>query len=270
MRLLIAAFLLASFSHTALAAPSPDLWKYWSQHAPDNEKTIDHSAFTAFLQANTVKDEKLKLNRIRYGAVSSADKKTLKDYIKALESTKITQYNRGEQQAYWINLYNAVTVELVVDKYPVDTIRDIGGGLFSGGPWDEKLITVEGKAMTLNDIEHRVLRPIWPGPLNHYGVNCASIGCPNLRTEAYTAENLEESLRANAKAYVNSPRGVRFDDGDLQASKIYDWFSSDFGNSEQALISHLRQFAEPALSARLDAASGIDSYYYDWSLNGAE
>lgn len=270
MRFILAFLLFAGFSGLASAAPEANLWAYWDKHAPDSEKTIDHSAFTQFLQNNVVVDNSLKLNRVRYGDVSAADKKSLKAYIKRLEATKITEYNRDEQYAYWINLYNAITVDLIVANFPVDSIKDIRGGLFSGGPWDEKLITVEGKRLTLNDVEHRILRPIWKNPLTHYGVNCASIGCPNLRMEAFTAENALESLRANAKDYVNSPRGVKFDGSALQASKIYNWFAVDFGGSEQALISHLRKYATPALSAKLDAANGVDGYYYNWSLNGAK
>ncbi len=270
MRFTLAFLVLIGFCSAALAAPQPELLPHWKNHAPDSEKSIDHSAVTGFLQKYVVADPKLKLNRVRYGAVSAADKKGLKTYIKQLEDTKITQYNRGEQRAYWINLYNAVTLDVVMDNYPVESIRKIGGSLFSGGPWDEKLITVEGKSLTLNEIEHEILRPIWPDPLNHYGVNCASIGCPNLRKEAYTSKNLMQALRANAKDYVNSPRGAKFNGDALEVSKIYDWFAVDFGGSEQAVISHLRKYAEPKLSAQLDAADGVSDYFYDWSLNDAK
>ena len=262
--------ILTSFSSLAIAAPTIDLWPYWEKHTENSEKTIDHSEFSSVLQNNVVLDKSLNLTRVRYGSFSAEDKKTLKAYIKRLEGTKITQYNRDEQYAYWINLYNAVTVDLVVSNFPVESIKEIGGGFFSGGPWDEKLITVEKKRLTLNDIEHRILRPIWKNPLTHYGVNCASIGCPNLRMEAFTGENVLTALRANAEDYINSPRGVKFEGGALQASKIYNWFAVDFGSSEQAVISHIRQFAAPKLSAKLDAASGIGGYYYDWSLNGAK
>lgn len=268
MRFLFAVLLLALPLGMATAAPSPDLWKYWSQHDNQNQENIDHAAFTRLLKKYVVADGSL--NRVRYGAVGKADKKALEDYIGRLEDTKITGYRKSEQQAYWINLYNAVTVDLIVENYPVKSIRKIGGGLFSAGPWDDKIITVEGKPMSLNDIEHRILRPLWKTPLNHYGVNCASIGCPNLRSQAYTGQNVTQALRANARDYINSARGAKFSNGELQVSKIYDWFNVDFGGSQTAVISHLRQYATPERSAKLDAAGGIDDYYYDWSLNDAK
>lgn len=270
MRLALAFVFLAGFAGIANAAPKPDLWKVWSAYAPDSTQTIDHTAFTQFLQKYVVKDTKLKLNRVRYSQVSNADKKALKAYIKRLEGIKITHYNRDVQRAYWMNLYNAETLNLVLEHYPVSSIKKIGGGFFSSGPWDEKLLTVEGKELSLNDIEHRILRPIWTDPLNHYGVNCASVGCPNLRMQAFTGKDVTKALRANATAYINSPRGVRFKDGKLEVSEIYDWFSVDFGGTQQAVISHLRQYAAPALSAKLDAAKGIDGYMYNWSLNDAK
>ena len=272
--LMLVSVLLAGLPLVAVAAPQAQLWEFWKvqneNENQNNDAVIDHGAFTDFLGKYLVADDEQGLNRVRYGDVSDADRKALSDYVDKLEAIGIRAYSRAQQHAYWINLYNAATLDIVLEHYPVDSIRDIGGGLFSGGPWDEKLLEVEGKKLTLNDIEHRILRPIWPGPLTHYAVNCASVGCPNLRREAYTAENLQAQLRANARAYVNSPRGLTFDDGRLKLSKIYKWYAVDFGGSPTAIISHLRQFAEPALSARLDAADGIDGYYYDWSLNDTQ
>lgn len=253
---------------SAIAAPEADLWPRWQAHDAASEDTIDHSAWTAFLQQYVVRDEVLALNRIRYAAVSKADRTALRAYIQGLESVVIDDYNRDEQFAYWLNLYNAVTVELILKAYPVDSIRDLGG-LFSSGPWDRKVATVMGETLTLNDIEHRILRPIWDDPLVHYGVNCASVGCPNLRDEAYTGTEVYAQLRDNASDYVNSPRGVTFRAGELRVSKIYNWYRTDFGGSESGVINHLRRHAAPALSARLDAAAAIDGYAYDWQLNDA-
>lgn len=270
MRFILALLTLTAFSGLALAAPEAEPWPYWEKHASDSEKTIDHAEFSQFLQKYVVEDKTLKLNRVRYSAVSDADKKKLKSYIKSLEEVKISEYDRDQQRPFWLNLYNAVTLDVVLDHYPVKSIRKIGGGLFGSGPWDEKLIQVEGKELSLNDVEHRILRPIWPDPLNHYGVNCASVGCPNLRKQAYTAGNFIQALRANAKDYINSPRGANFEGQSLALSNIYQWYAVDFGKSEQAIISHLRQYAAPELSAKLDAAQGVEDYYYDWSLNEAK
>lgn len=266
---LAAALLCLPLAGTAAAAPEAKLWERWQEHDPDSEATIDHTAWTAFLEDHIQRDPRLKLNRVRYDAVGQADYAALKAYIRELEKIEIGNYNRDEQFAFWLNLYNAVTVDLVLDAYPVDSIRDVGGGLFSKGPWDDKVTTVSGVPLTLNDIEHRILRPIWNDPLVHYGVNCASVSCPNLLEKAYTGENVYELLRENARDYVNSPRGVRIEGSRVVASKIYNWYREDFGGSEAGVISHLRQHAAPALSARLDAVDGIDAYEYDWKLNDA-
>ncbi len=171
--------------------------------------------------------------------------------------------------AYWINLYNALTVRVVLDHYPVASILDIdiSPGLFSNGPWGKKLIVVEGENLSLNDIEHRILRPIWKDARIHYVVNCASIGCPNLALRAYAAERLEEMLGAAARGYVNHPRGVAFDDGRVIGSKLYDWYKADFGSNDAGVIGHLRQFANPALLSRLASATRIDNHRYNWALN---
>jgi len=270
MRSIIALSLALGLAAPVLAAPEAKLWKRWTAHEADSEKTIDHSAYTALLQEYIVRDNELALNRFRYSAVTPEDSQALDDYLDRMEGIDISTHNRSVQRAYWTNLYNALTLDLVLKAYPVDSIRDIGGGLFSSGPWNDVVTTVEGVDLTLNDIEHRILRPIWDDPLNHYGVNCASVSCPNLLKQAYTGDNIEGLLRENARDYVNSSRGVRIEDGEVTASKIYEWFQADFGGTETAVINHIRQFAEPALSARLDVIGDIDGYAYDWALNDVE
>lgn len=169
--------------------------------------------------------------------------------------------------AYWINLYNAATVELILDHYPVRSITRIKSGLFSFGPWDRKLLKVDGHKLSLNDIEHRILRPLFKDPRIHYAVNCASLGCPDLAPRAYTAENLEQMLEDGARRYVNHPRGVSIEDGELIVSSIYVWFRADFGGTDAAVVEHLRRYAATELKAGLMRHSDIDDDRYDWALN---
>jgi hypothetical protein len=122
----------------------------------------------------------------------------------------------------------------VASHYPVRSIRDIslGGGLvatLSGGPWKAKVAKIQGIELSLDDIEHGILRPVFKDPRVHYAVNCASIGCPNLRTEAFTGAKLSQQLDSAAGDYVNSSRGVRFENGRGVVSSIYVWFEEDFG-----------------------------------------
>jgi hypothetical protein len=173
--------------------------------------------------------------------------------------------------AFWINLYNALTVQIVLAHYPVRSIRDIdlSRGLFADGPWDQKLIRVDGQPLSLNDIEHRILRPIWADNRVHYAVNCAAVGCPNLATTAYTGANGDRLLGVAARAYVNTPRGAKVEQGRLTVSKIYAWYMDDFGGSEAGVIAHIESLAAPALQAALAARRGDIRTAYDWSLNDA-
>lgn len=184
-----------------------------------------------------------------------------------MQATRISSFNQREQFAFWVNLYNAVTVRTVLDHYPVASIRDINDGFLSPGPWDRPLVTVEGKSVTLNDIESRILRPLWDDPRIHYVLNCASVGCPNLEVAAYRGKGLNARLDAAARSYINNPRGVRVDGDRLVISSIYAWFEDDFGGSESAVLAHLKRYADPDLSRDLAQHGTIGGYDYDWALN---
>ena len=270
VRRLFIGLLALLFAAGLSAAPSADLWPRWQQHDPDSTRSVDHQAWSDWLGAQIqVGDDGI--HRIAYGKVTPAARKQLQDYLAALQGEPVSRLNRREQWAYWINLYNAATVEVVLAHYPVDSIRDIdiSPGFFANGPWGKALLKVEGVALSLNDVEHRILRPIWQDPRIHYAVNCASLGCPNLAREAYTAERLDSQLNAAARAFVNHPRGARVENGELTVSSIYAWFEEDFGDSEAAVVRHLQRYAGPDLKRSLGARTGIDDDDYDWRLNDA-
>ncbi len=251
-------------------APNADLWERWQAHDPASSETIDHASWDALL-SRYVRPASGGVNLVNYREFSSRDRASLANYVDYLESVQISRFNRDEQLAYWVNLYNALTIQVVVSHFPVDSIRDIdiSPGLFRDGPWDKKLITIEGQKLTLNAIEHRILRPIWRDPRIHYAVNCAAVGCPNLRTRAYRGASIDQALNDAATVYVNDPRGVSIRDGRVTVSKIYDWFIEDFGGSEQAVILHLQQYAAPDLRERLAAIGKLSDTRYDWSINAA-
>ena len=246
--------------NAALADP------HWQQ-AQTSQGTVDHDAWDHFLGRYVAPDDK-GVNRVDYAAVTDEDRAALDAYIARLEATEVTALPRAEQFAFWVNLYNAKTVAVVLDHYPVESIRKIDSGFFDPGPWDEERLTVEDRALSLDDIEHRILRPVFADPRVHYVLNCAASGCPNLGREAYRGEDLEERLEAAARAYINSPRGVSVDErGALTVSKIYSWFKEDFGDTDAAVLDHIRRYAETGLRTRLDNRTDIDHYEYDWSLN---
>ena len=229
---------------------------------------VDHAAFDRLL-GQFVHVGKGGLTRVDYAALKRDGREALEGYIASLEAVDPARLNRAEQFAYWTNLYNAVTLETVVAHYPVAGIRDIDiSGGFSDGPWGKKLVKVKGTALSLDDIEHKILRPNWNyDPRIHYVVNCASLGCPNLARTAYRGEGLEAALEAAARAYVNSPRGVTVANGMLTASSLYSWYRKDFGANRVEVLDHIRRYAEPALRAQLEGINYITQFAYDWALN---
>jgi hypothetical protein len=162
-----------------------------------------------------------------------------------------------------------------IDRYPVASIRDIKGSSWLDpkaytGPWRDQRVTVEGRGLSLDDIEHAIMRPGFKDPRVHYAVNCASFGCPNLMPRAWRAETLEADLDDAARAYINHPRGVTaLPSGTLRVSSIYRWFIEDFGGTDDGLRAHLRVYAAPALARTLEDAPAIADHDYDWSLNRA-
>jgi hypothetical protein len=203
---------------------------------------------------------------------SAADRAALDAYIGSLERTPVSTLPRDAQFAVWANLYNAATVRVILARYPVRSIRDIrseGAGLNPKaliGPWLTKVVTVEGRRLSLDQIENAILRAQFKDPRLHYALNCASIGCPNLMARAWRASTLEADLDAAARLYVNHPRGVTVSANGLRLSSIYDWYASDFGNTAQ-LRAHLLRYAAPDLATRIRATNRIAGYGYDWTLN---
>ncbi len=250
------------------AAPDSKLWEHWTAHDPDSTTSVDHGKWDEFLIKYLFPGED-KIFRMAYGEVSERYRKTLDSYIAALAAVTVSELNRPEQKAYWINLYNALTVRSVLDAYPVTSIRDIdiSPGLFADGPWGKPLVVVEDLEVSLDDIEHRILRPIWKDPRIHYAVNCAAIGCPNLSWHAYTARKMERQLGEAARAYINHPRGARRDGGRLVVSSLFDWYAEDFGGSEAGVLRHLAQYADAPLASAIADGVSIGGYEYDWALN---
>ena len=262
--------LAAFFSIESLFAPDAETWERWTRNDPSATARIDHGEWERLLKTYIVRDDE-GLNRFTYGRVSNADRRRLDAYIGGLTQIPISRHSRAEQRAYWINLYNALTIKVVLAYYPVDSIRDIdiSEGLFADGPWERKLVSVENEPVSLNDIEHRILRPIWRDPRLHYAVNCASIGCPNLQITAFTSANADALLDAAAREYINHPRAAQVNDGKLIVSSIYVWFWQDFGDDDADIISHLRRYAGPALADALAGVDAISGHRYDWTLNDA-
>jgi hypothetical protein len=252
-----------------LFAPEAELLdEHWKKSDETSDDRIDYTTWDAFLDRYLAVDGD-GVHRLDYASVTDDDKFAMFAYLDSLQAVDVTALARDEQLAFWVNLYNMKTVDIILDHYPVETIRDIDFGRnFASGPWDEKVVTIEGRDLSLNNIEHGIIRPVFNEPRIHYALNCAAVGCPNLQERAFRRQDLDAMMDGAARAYVNDQRGVTFaSSGKPILSSIYNWFASDFGGSEAAILDHVRQYAEPYLLARLEGQNKVGDYRYDWSLN---
>ncbi|MDP1555998.1 MAG: DUF547 domain-containing protein [Hyphomonas sp.] len=232
----------------------------------ETQVPAEHADWTRLLK-KYVKAGSDGITRIDYAglAASEKDRAALDAYIARFAEADLSEKSDANFAA-WANLYNAVTVRHIVERYPVKSIKD---GYLTG-PWKRVTARAGGSEVSLDAIEHRILRKTWGTPDVHYAINCASYSCPNLPHKAWEAASLRQDLDAAARAYVNHPRGVTVTSRGLNVSEIYNWFEEDFGGSKSSVIAHLLEHAEPELAAKIRALPRIVHYQYDWSLNDAE
>lgn len=195
------------------------------------------------------------------------DREQLDQYLTLLTSNPPNDqhWTREEKLAYWINLYNAFTIDLILDHYPVESIKDIGANLqvpFVNTPWDIKFIQIAGEKYDLNNIEHNILRKIFEEPRIHFAINCASMSCPKLRKEAYEASKIGRQLEEQAIEFLSDPLRNQIAADKAEISKIFQWFSGDFTKSG-SLREFLNQYAQQKILEDAD----IGYMNYDWTIN---
>jgi hypothetical protein len=190
------------------------------------------------------------------------EKEKFHTYLCALEQeAPKNDWTENEKLAYWINAYNAYTVELIVDSYPVESIKDLGGKLFKiNTSWDIKFIEIEGETYDLNNIEHGIIRQDFNDGRIHFAVNCASVSCPKLRNEAYVGSKLNAQLDDQAKAFVNDAGKNIIGTETAKISKIFKWFSGDF---DLSTVEFINKYSD----VKISDDTKIDYMDYDWNLN---
>jgi hypothetical protein len=241
-----------------------------------------HAPWTELLKKNVTLLEGGKASRINYAAIAQ-DRAKLKAYLDSLTQVTPTEYNgwkKEDQLAFLINAYNAFTVEKILTRYPnLKSIRDFGTVI--GNPWKDKFFTLLGREQSLDGIEHETIRK--PGafdePRIHFAVNCASIGCPMLREEAYVGEKLEQQLEQQTTRFLSDRSRNRVEGENLEVSKIFDWYKKDFTSGykgvksvEQFLSKYAALLSDmPENQARVrDAKARVRFIDYDWALNDAK
>lgn len=243
---------------------------FWLLSDETNTATIDHSKWQSILDEYLVTDDPSGINYVDYQSLLEEDSQLLVDYLEMLATVNPTAYSRAEQLAYWINLYNALTVKLIIDNYPLESITKLGKSKLSFGPWDDQITVIASKALSLNDIEHSILRPIWKDYRIHFAVNCASKGCPNLQDQAFTRENTLILFNKAATEYLQHPRGLSYDGKTLTLSSIFDWYKQDFGENQQQRLNTLLKYLPDEVSNQLRSNHYTIKYDYDWALNDIE
>lgn len=244
---------LAAFSLTSL-----------SSFAQDGGFDHTHSALTSILQTH-VKSEK-----VDYAALKK-DPAALDVYLGSLAAVKEADFkgwSKDQRLAFLINLYNAATIKLVVDHYPVASIKDIGG--FFSGPWKQEVVRAFGKIFTLDNIEHDMVRAKYGDPRAHFALVCASVGCPPLRGEAFDAARLNEQLDDQGRVFMGTKSKNRVDakSGVLYLSPIFKWFASDFTGKAGTVEKFVAPFTNDAdKAAILSGKLEIEYTEYSWSLN---
>lgn len=210
----------------------------------------DHSAWDELLQKHVSED----------GAVDykgfKKDRKALQAYLDKLAARHpMDSWSRDEKLVYWVNAYNAFTVKLILDHYPVKSIKDI----HNGNPWDVKWIELGKRTYSLNQIEHDVIRPHYAEPRIHFAVNCAAKSCPPLLNRAFTVEHLEAYLEQQTKSFINNEAYNKVQPNALKLSQIFNWYGEDFGD----VAAYVDQYTPTSVKP----GAKITFMDYNWALN---
>lgn len=222
----------------------------------------EHSQWDTVLKKYTVKDNHQVLFKYKKLKGNEAELDTYLGELENVSKIQFAAFTREEQLAFWINAYNAYTIKIVLEHYPVKSIRDIDSGLFSSGPWKKKFIPLFGKKMSLDEIEHETIREQFKEPRIHFAVNCASISCPALLQEAFVASKLEKQFDMAAMNFLTDTSKNEVKGKALHLSKIFKWYGDDFnqkhGGFEEYVIKTLNL---PKLDYEVEFKD------YDWNLN---
>jgi len=226
--------------------------------------TFDHSKFDQALK-KYVDDKGL----VDYNSI--AKDSGFSEYVQSLQTARVEELSRDGQLAFWINGYNAVTIDKVIKKKPKKSVRET----FIPGVWTgTKFFTsrehiVAGKRLSQDDIEHEILRKQFKDPRIHFAIICASMGCPPLPRIAYTEENVQTRLEEETQKYLNSQRGTRIDraENTLHMSKLFDWFATDFIQKSGSTLAFMQPYLHEEVRIFLERDPMISYLEYNWALN---
>lgn len=224
-----------------------------------------HASLDGVLKKYVTADAKVKYKSLK------ANRTNLDTYlgeVSAVTSSEFNGWTKDQQLALLINLYNAATLKLVIDNYPVESIKKIGG-LFKG-PWKQPVVRLFGKVITLDTLEHKVLRTQYSEPRVHFAIVCAAVGCPPLRAEAYTAAKLDSQLEDQGHRFLADTNKNYVTGEALYLSPIFKWFAEDFTKENKYVTNYVRKYFPKETAAKIGSGFPVEYTDYDWSLNTGE
>lgn len=222
---------------------------------------VDHSAFDRLLK-KYVNEKGL----VNYKGFKS-EMKAFDQYLDMLsKNPPASSWSKKEEMAYWINAYNAFTIKTILKHYPVQSIKDIGSKIqipFVNTPWAEKFFAIGGEKMSLDNIEHGTLRKKFDDPRIHFALVCASISCPRLRNEAFTAEKLDAQLDDQGEEFLNNSAKNKISKDQARLSKYFDWYKGDWNNNGQSVVKWVNKYSTTDITSN----TKIEYLDYNWNLN---
>ncbi len=225
---------------------------------PGTNKGISHTQWTVLLKKHVN-------NRgdVNYKGFIK-DSALLNKYLILLsKNAPNSEWSKNEQFAYWINAYNAYTVKLITQNYPLKSIKDLGSTATNNSPWDKKFFTIGGKEMSLNNVEHDILRKQFNDPRLHFAINCASYSCPRLLNRAFESMTLYGQLNESAKEFINDTTKNKLTTKKIELSSILLWYGTDFTKTGLSKIEYINKYSR----IKIDASAGVSYLKYNWDLN---
>ena len=243
-------------------------WDVWAVSNEESTQAINHDPMTNILRAISV--EERGKESIAYVALTGRSLEYVNAYISFLERIPISRLNRNEQLAYWLNLHNVGIIRLLAENRnghrQLKKYRGVSG--MPGDQWSEKMFTVEGRALSLEDIEQNILFRHWKDPLIIYGLCYGAKGSPSIGKVGFSGRTVKAQLEENARNFINSNKNVRVRKANLQVSSLYTWNQAAlFDGNDEAVVAHLSAYAEPKLAQKLARVTGINKNKFNWSSN---
>ena len=281
----VAGLLLLAAPATATPQPSPPGGpiEAFAAHNTENTRSLRHRVLRATLRTLYGEPNAFGGRTLDYGRMNSSGQRALDDYLSTLQAIDVTALSRDEQLAYWLNLYNAASLGLTLNEFvrlnrvqtkragrnPHRKVRLRLKKFYMGkdSPWADPIFTVKGTALSLNDIEHRILYAFWDNPMVVYGLACPAKGCPQVPLEPFTGHNVHAQLAAAAQRFISDKDNVDISGNTAEISELYRWNAAVFGGPE-GVLAHLKSRTAPEVQPTLAAVTRIKGYDFNWSLAG--